>query len=163
MTYLIEEYSFLPAPQTELRGAALQAWTDGPLAQYVDRKSTSVTTARHELDLAAEESSWQRIVGGAVVGLMYEDAGKALDEIPTPAELSEEPEIAAAFRQIVASQASPYVEQSRAAYRACAENARIHENDRFAQFCDARRRALPEPYESHATERDRARADDLEQ
>lgn len=154
-TFAIE----LPAPPAETRGGALQAWTDGPLAEFVGRKSTALGDARHELDAAADESSTQRILGGAVVGLMYEDAGRALRGIPLPAELSNEPLIAETFRDVVAAQASPYVEEARRAYHACAENARIHEDGRFAHFCDGRRRALPEEYESHATDHDRIQAD----
>lgn len=143
--------------------ATLTAWSEGPLAAWIHHRSEVVEVARRELDDAAEESSEQRIVGGAIVGLMYEDVGRAILGIPVPDELEREPEIAAAYRDVIAFQASPWVEHARRAYRACRENARIHDIAPYAEFCATRGGRLPEArQESHATDADRARLDEVE-
>lgn len=153
----------MPAAPAAHDSATLTAWAEGPLAAWVRHRTEVVDVARRELDAAAEESSPQRIMGGAIVGLMYEDVGRSLLAIPVPDELHREPEIATVYRDVVAFQASPWVEQARLAYRACRENARIHGIDAYAEFCATRGAQLPEARaESHATDADLLRLDEVE-
>ena len=49
----------------------------------------------------------QRIVAGALVGLVYEDIARTLLTVPVPAELDSEPEITEAFRELLLKQAEP--------------------------------------------------------
>lgn len=153
----------MPDPPSARDSAALTAWSEGPLAGWLRRRTEVVEVARHELDTAAEESSEQRIAGGAIVGLMYEDVGRAILAIPLPDELEREPEIAAVYRDVIAFQASPWVEYARRAYRACRENARIHAIEPYAEFCATRGARLPEARtESHASDADLVRLDEVE-
>lgn len=153
----------MPAVPAAHDSTTLGAWSEGPLAAWLHDKTEVVEVARRALDEAAEESSEQRIVGGAIVGLMYEDVGRALLVLPLPEELNREPEIATVYRDVIAFQASPWIEYARRAYRACRENARIHEIEPYAEFCATRGANLPEAREeSHATDLDRARVDEVE-
>ena len=153
----------MPAAPSAHDSATLSAWSEGPLASWLRHRTESVDVARRELDAAAEESSEQRIAGGAIVGLMYEDVGRAILAIPVPQELDREPEIAVVYRDVIAFQASPWVEHARRAYRACRENALLHAIEPYAQFCAERGARLPDAREeSHATDADRVRLDEVE-
>lgn len=133
-----------PAPPDAHDVATLETWSRGALRQWLEAKTRQVDEARRALDQAAEESHPQRVMGGAIVGLMYEDIVRVLLEIPTPTELLDDPEIADAYQDIVQFQASTYLEQARRAYRACAGNAeQIEDMERWVGFCAGRRRNLP--------------------
>jgi hypothetical protein len=135
-----------PSPPASRAARDLTDWSSGPLRTWLEQKTSAVTAARRELDLAAEESHRQRILGGAVVGLMYEDVARVLRAVPTPIDLENEPEILDIYRNLVRSQARPFLELARAAYRACSLNADHPESMRhFASFCRERLEQLPEP------------------
>jgi hypothetical protein len=122
----------------------LSAWADNELEPWLERKSARVEAARRELDLAAEESHRELILAGAVVGLLYEDVARVLLDIPVPEDLIEDREIADVYRNIIQSQARPYVEHARRAYRACSLNAVEPRGMRhFSEFCAGRRERLP--------------------
>ena len=87
----------------------------------------------------------QRIIGGAIVGLMYEDVARVLRSIPTPDELLDEPEIREMHRDILRSQARPFLEHARRAYHACARNATEPPGmNHWVRFCRGRHDRLPE-------------------
>ena len=124
-------------PQTpaDHSAAALSDWAAGPLRTWVQQKTHSVDAAREELDLAAEENHRQRIIGGALVGLMHEDIGRILSMVPVPE----------AFRHVIEGQAAPYYRLARQAYRACALNAVSPESmQHWSAFCRERMDRLPD-------------------
>jgi hypothetical protein len=135
-----------PAIPSDTSAAAITAWSGGPLQAWHHQKSEAVEAARHELDLAAEESHRQRIMGGAIVGMLYEDVSTTLRAVPTPNDLYDEPEISRIFRDTVEGEARPYVETSRRAYHACEVNGREPSTMRhWANFCSSRLDLLPAP------------------
>jgi len=135
-----------PAPPDQRSARNLQRWSEEVLSPWLRRKSHTVEAARRELDRAAEESRRQRIMGGAIVGLMYEDVARVLRGIPPPAELDDEPEIREIYRDILKSQARPFLEHARRAYSACAQNAVQPRSMRhWSRFCAGREEALPAP------------------
>ncbi len=133
-----------PAPPVAPDATELQAFADGPLANWLREKSRRVEAARNEWDGVAETGRRARVVAGAVVGLLYEDVARALLQVPIPRELRAEPEIAQVCRELVLFQARPYLTHARRAYRACAANAmpaeRLHP---WGRFCTRRDEALP--------------------
>lgn len=135
-----------PAPPSGETGD-FQRWAEEGLREWLQRKSHTVEAARRELDQAAEEEHTQRILAGAIVGLMYEDVAMALRQIPIPAEIQREPEIADIFRDVLEAQASPFLEHARRAYRACALNAEAEPErmEHWRRFCNVRKLNLPEP------------------
>lgn len=136
----------MPQLPTQRDAATLTAWSESVLGTWLSQKQRALTEATAELDLAAEEDPRQRIIGGAIVGLIYENAAQSLLSIPTPSELDSEPTVAEAYREMVAFNAAPYLEHARAAYRACSANAEIHEEDvgpTWHAFCAGRLRLLP--------------------
>lgn len=137
----------VPPPPAPPDGDAvdLQGWSSTVLATWLERKQHTVQLAREELDRAAEENHRQRIIGGALVGMMYEDIGMVIRAIPAPAELAGEPEFLALFQRVLDSQAAPFLAVSRAAYRACARNAvRPAGMRHWSRFCAGRQDRLPE-------------------
>jgi len=145
--WTLAEESFLvpppPAPDDQSSNS-LGAWSEQVLSPWIQRKTHTIESARRELDRAAEEMHRQRIMGGAIVGLMYEDVARVLTSIPPPSELDDEPEIRRVYRNVLRSQARPYLEQARQAYRACAQNAiRPRSMRHWSRFCRGRRDQLP--------------------
>jgi hypothetical protein len=135
-----------PVPPTDHSAAALTAWSGGELQAWLGRKSHAVEEARHELDLAAEEDHRQRIMAGAIVGLLYESVGRVLGDVPAPDDLRDEPEILEIYRSTVAGEASPFLETARRAYHACELNATQPATMRhWEHFCSRRLEALPAP------------------
>ena len=147
--WTLAEESFaneMPPPPPSGDTPDIQRWSEGDLRVWLERKSRTIEAARRELDAAAEESHRQRILAGAIVGLMYEDISRALRAIPVPAEIQREPEIAEIFRDVLDAQASPFLEHARRAYRACHLNARGEEGlTHWSRFCEIRKENLPPP------------------
>lgn len=145
-----------PEPPDERSALDLTTWSEQVLSPWLEQKTHTVEAARRELDIAAEEDHRQRIIGGAIVGLMYEDVARVLSGIPTPRELDDEPEIQDVYRDVLRGQARPFLEHARRAYRACAQNALRPAGMRhWSRFCAGREDRLPEsdlvPQENGAT------------
>ena len=132
-------------PSGDADTATIQAWTNGPLQEWLERKNELVEAARAELNQAAEESHDQRTIAGGLVGLLYEDVALVLLRVPVPRDLrNEEPAVLQAYQDVVDAQASPYLEHARRAYDACAANARPHQHlGTWEHFCSARGAGLP--------------------
>lgn len=133
-----------PAPPSDRSALNLETWSEQVLSPWLERKTHTIEAAREELDRAAEENHRQRIMGGAIVGLMYEDVARVLRNIPPPEELHDEPEIQELYQEILQSQARPFLEHARRAYSACAQNAVQPASMRhWSRFCSGRERNLP--------------------
>lgn len=136
----------LAPPQTpaDRTGQTLSAWSEGELKGWLEQKQKRADDARVELDRAAVQNHRQRILAGALVGLIYEDIARTLLTVPVPSELDSEPEIGAAFQELLLKQAEPYLMQSRLAYAACAGNAQgMSSLAHWVDFCSRRREGLP--------------------
>ncbi len=134
-----------PEPPAERGALTLQAWSEHALRPWIERTTTAIEAARRELDIAAEQEHRERIMGGAVVGLMYEHVGRVLVAIPRPDDLDDEPEILEIYQQVIRSQAAPYLETARRAYHACTLNARQPDTMRhWSRFCADREDGLPQ-------------------
>lgn len=134
-----------PPPPASRSAHDLEQWSNGPLRTWLEAKTHSIEAARQELDAASEEDHRQRILAGAIVGLMYEDIMRVLRSVPAPVDLDSEPEIMEIYQNLVRSQARPFLELARSAYRACSLNADRPEGMRhFSTFCRQRLDGLPE-------------------
>ena len=135
-----------PLPQ-DTSASSLERWSKAVFASWVGQKSAEVKEARHALDEAASQSPREQVLAGALAGLLGEDMGRALLAVPVPSDLEDEAAIAAAFRDISRFQASPYLEDARRAYRACAQNAEARvlrgSMARWRRYCEARGERLP--------------------
>jgi len=144
---LAQESFLIPAPATPNDESAqnLENWSQNILTPWLRRKTHTIEAARRELDQAAEENHRQRIMGGAIVGVMYEDVARVLRAIPPPRELDDEPEILEVYQNVLESQARPFLEHARRAYSACAQNGIRPESMRhWSRFCAGRGERLPE-------------------
>jgi len=147
MARLLSAESLNLAPPVQPRDtstATIADWSDHELKTWMQSKHASAEAARKELDRAATQNHRQRIMAGAMVGLVYEDLARTLLTLPVPAELVSEPEIAAMYVDILRTQAGPYLLQSRQAYAACAGNAeQLPELKHWSSFCLSREDQLP--------------------
>lgn len=135
-----------PEIPADISAASITVWSAGPMQAWLHDKSEAVEAARRELDLAAEETHRQRIMSGAIVGMLYESVSITLRAIPTPEDLWNEPEISRIFRETVEGEARPYLETARRAYHACELNGRRPETmQHWGEFCSARLDLLPAP------------------
>jgi len=136
----------LPAPAvpSDKSAATLTLWSEHELKAWLSEKQKRAEAARAELDRAALENHRQRIVAGALVGLVFEDVGRSLLVLPIPSELESEPEIAEIFHELMVKQAEPYLIHARLAYEACAGNASgLTTMSHWSDFCSAREESLP--------------------
>ncbi len=133
-----------PARPAATSAEAIQLWSDQVLKGWLEEKHKRAEAARLELDRAAVQNHRQRIMAGAMVGLVYEDVARVLMSVPVPEDLKQEPEIAQMFSDVVAHQAFPYLTQSRRAYEACAQNAIDPKTmNHWTGFCQGRADQLP--------------------
>lgn len=133
-----------PPPPSDLSTAAITAWSQRELEQWLRQKHQRAEEARRQLDLAAVQNQRQRIMAGALVGLVYEDVARALIALPTPKELIAEPEIAQMYGEVLRGQAAPYLREAEMAYAACAGNAaQLEPLAHWSSFCEARKERLP--------------------
>jgi hypothetical protein len=156
---LSEESLNLPAPPLPSGRTAedIQRWSEDTLAPWLGRKQERAEAARAELDLAALQSQRQRVLAGALVGLVYEDVAQGLMRVPAPRELDSEPEILAMYQDLLRQQAAPYLTHAKLGYDACAANAlAVASLGHWSTFCSARSEQLPtlqalQPGESETT------------
>jgi hypothetical protein len=133
-----------PVQPRDTSTATIAEWSDHELKTWMQVKHASAEAARQELDRAAMQNQRQRIMAGAMVGLVYEDVARTLLTLPVPAELVSEPEIAAMYVNILRTQAGPYLLQARQAYTACAGNAeQLPALRHWSDFCLSRENQLP--------------------
>lgn len=133
-----------PARPVATDSESMMSWSDAELKEWMRQKHLRAEAARKELDVAAVQNHRQRIMAGAMVGLVYEDVARNLLSLPTPAELSSEPEIAAMYVDLLRTQATPYLVQARQAYAACAGNAdQLPALRHWSSFCLSREELLP--------------------
>jgi hypothetical protein len=124
--------------------ASIASWSDQELKAWLREKHVRAEAARKELDRAAAQSPRQRVMAGALVGLVYEDVARTLLLLPVPRELATEPEISALYSELLRNQASPYLLHAHQAYVACAGNAEQMEPLRhWSEFCEGREERLP--------------------
>lgn len=133
-----------PSPTESLSTADFQLWSDKNLVPWLNQKSTALEAARKELDKAAEENPSQRIMAGAVMGLIFEDVSTALLSVPTPKEFERDQEAKTLYLDVVFAQASPYLKLALRAYYACAANADIGPESmkHWRPFCAGRSERL---------------------
>jgi len=145
--WLLAEEALAVSPPTRpeaTSAASLQVWSDTVLSRWLEAKTARAMAARQELNAAAEQSERERIMAGALLGLVYEDVARVLVEVPVPSELKTEPEIAEMYHEVMLGQAEPFLANARAAYDACAGNARYNPRLRhWGRYCEHRREVLP--------------------
>lgn len=143
---LSEESLNLPRPVfPEGRTARdLEVWGETTLRPWLEHKHRSIEAAREELDRAAIQDPRQRIVAGALMGLIHEDVARVLLQLPAPSELDAEPEVRGLYRELTLRQAAPYLEQARLSYEACAGNAlAVATMAHWSSYCRGRGEGLP--------------------
>lgn len=133
-----------PARPADTSASGYAAWSEAELKEWMRAKNHRAEAARRELDRAAVQSQRQRVMAGALVGLVYEDVARSLLRLPIPQELASEPEIAAMYVDLLRHQAAPYLDQARRAYTACAGNAeQVASLLHWSSFCSNREELLP--------------------
>ena len=130
----------LPTPPADRSNAVLQKWVDTDVVKWLEQRRKSVDDTRFQFTLSSEQTAGERIVTHAVIGLLHEDTALSLERIPPPKELESEPEIAQMFRDILRSQATPFVTSALVEFRECSDTAFDGPDDmrNWAQYCAAR-------------------------
>lgn len=129
-----------PTPPVGRSAEEIEAWTDQVLTPWITAKTARASDAKAELDRAALQNHRQRIMAGALVGLVYEDVARVVASVPVPEDFHNEPEIAQMFREVMESHALPYISQAESAYAACAANAeQVPSMRHWSAYCEKRR------------------------
>jgi hypothetical protein len=129
-----------PTPPVGRSAEEIEHWTEQVLTPWITAKTARAADARAELDKAALQNHRQRIMAGALVGLVYEDVARVVASVPVPEDFNSEPEIADMFREVMAGHALPYISQAESAYAACTANAdQLPSMRHWAAYCEKRR------------------------
>ena len=140
----------LPAAPADRVYIELAAWVEEDVANWVVARRDAVEETRFQFSTSARSDAAARVIANAVIGLLQEDTARSLSAIPVPAELDSEPEIAALFRELVDTQAAPFLQAARSEYARCADVGEdAEEMERFVRWCTARAERLQQ---SPATE-----------
>jgi len=134
----------LPAAPVDRVYIELAAWVEEDVANWVVTRRDAVEETRFQFASSAKADPTARVIATAVIGLLQEDTARSLSAIPVPVELDNEPEIAALFRELVDTQAAPFLQAAKAEYQRCETSADEAEDDleRFARWCRARAERL---------------------
>jgi len=130
----------IPQPPVDRSYAALKAWSETAVTQWVQTRRQRIEDVRERFDLEEGASVGELIVRHATLGLLHEDTANALSTLPAPAELDTEPKIGAIYREVLAAQAEPFVSAALLSFRDCANLAYRSEAamTRWADFCHER-------------------------
>jgi hypothetical protein len=129
-----------PVAPSDRSYAVLSAWVESAVTQWVERRRDGILETNSTFAHNTPQTASDAVVSSAVSGLLQEDTALALQNIPRPAELDSEPDIAVMFRDVVRAQARPFVGAALEAYRKCADAGEggSDELGRWALFCRAR-------------------------
>jgi hypothetical protein len=142
-----------PRLPDDFSSASLTAWCDGELERWLADKMRAIEEAEAELVTAARESYSQRVITAALIGLLYEDVARVIENVPPPDELLDEPAMLLVYRDVYEAKALPFRQSARRGYRRCAFNAQA--GDRYAgwsRFCSERDAELEPRYTGTGTE-----------
>lgn len=133
--------------------ASLNAWTEHELDPWLADKMRAIERAEMDLDRAAMETYPQRVIAAALVGLLYEDLARVIENLPPPDELLDEPALLLAYRDVCEAKALPFRMSARRGYRRCAFVAQAgDEYAGFMRFCTERDEVLEPRYTGTGTE-----------
>lgn len=109
------------------------------LGDWIERRTEGIEAARLELEEATFTDPRIQVVAAAAVGMMYEDAAHALEELVPGPRVGDEAVDPDGFRRGVAGRARPLTQRAREAYQRCA---RTGEMPQLGALCAARRARL---------------------
>lgn len=133
--------------------ASLEAWTERELDPWLAEKTRAVERAELDLDRAATETYPQRVIAAALIGLLYEDLARVIENLPPPDELLDEPALLLVYRDVCEAKALPLRLNARRGYRRCAFVAQAgDEYAGFMRFCTERDEILEPRYDGMGTE-----------
>jgi hypothetical protein len=136
----------LPAAPADRVYIELAAWVEEDVANWVIARRDAVEETRFQFETSAKSDPTAQVIANAVVGLLQEDTARSLSAIPVPVELDSEPEIAALFRELVDTQAAPFLAAAKTEYQRCETGADDADGlERFARFCATRAERLLRP------------------
>lgn len=108
-----------PDGPQEATPEAVQAWADGPFAEWIQRRreATAVvgTTSAH----VPEEPVHERALAAALFGYALEDFAAAVRGSPVPAEITEDPELLSIYVQSLTEVLRPIATESVVNYAYC--------------------------------------------
>ena len=130
-----------PAAPESQDAQPIERWSETTLKDWLELKLRVLRMAQTQLDQASYQSHEELILAGAVVGLMYEDAGLQVLNVPVPREIQSDAQGRTLVQEVSRDVARPFVEKAKRAYRACTLNAQGGPSSMksFASFCATRR------------------------
>ena len=124
--------------------AELQVWTDEELTPWLEDKSHRIIVARRSLVQETKHDRAFYVMAKALVGLLYEDLGRALSALPIPSDFQSDEEFVEAYRAVLVGKARSQFRVARQAYTVCHRFALERKSMlRWADFCTERAQRLP--------------------
>jgi hypothetical protein len=144
----------MPEPPPDRAFSTLQQWINTTVVHWIEIRNQSVEATRYRFTQPNAPSYEERVFAHAVIGLIQEDTALALQAIPAPAELDDEPEIAQMYREVLEAQAAPFISAALVEFRECANTALDAPKYMrpFYKFCASRFARLRDEYYKKYTE-----------
>ena len=132
-----------PEPPEEASEEAINAWADGPFAEWFTRRRTEMERLGTEVATLAQRSPppHEVIIAAALLGYAYEDMAAGVRGAPIPEALAADQELLAIYVNALTEATRPIAQEATRGYAHCVRV--FSENDdgawaEWGQYCDDR-------------------------
>ncbi|MEC7522705.1 MAG: hypothetical protein VYE22_22645 [Myxococcota bacterium] len=108
-----------PEPPEEPSMEAIQAWADGPLADWLEARHDAMGVAREISEGVPDEPSYERAVGAALFAYALEDLAADVRGAPVPEEIASDPELLEIYTEHLDAAIRPIATESVVSYAYC--------------------------------------------
>lgn len=138
-----------PEPPTEASHEAVQAWAEGPFAEWITRRVEATSTAEEALLPLEGAPPYERGVAGGLIGYLHEDTAADVRGAPIEQGIADDPELLQAYSDAMTAALHPFAERSVQAYRFCSaafDEVGDSSWEEWASYCDDRAQEVIEVF-----------------
>ena len=130
-----------PEPPSGASKEDIDAWAEGPFRDWLVQRREATDHALAATYGLRTHPLYERGIGTALFGYMYEDLASSIRGAPVPEDIAEDPGLLAIYTQSLTDHLTPFAELSAKAYYACLALFLKLEDPQWGQwalFCDER-------------------------
>ena len=108
-----------PSPPTESNEEAIRQWAEGPFKEWLIRRQAATDRALSATYPLRQRPAYERGMGTALFGYMYEDWASSIRGAPVPEDIAEDEGLLQIYSSALDEHLTPLAELSARAYYAC--------------------------------------------
>lgn len=108
-----------PEPPDEASEAVIEQWAEGPFRDWLERRREATDRALSATYGLRTHPLFERGIGTALFGYMYEDLASSIRGAPVPEDIAKDPGLLAIYTESLTKHLTPFAELSAKAYYAC--------------------------------------------